>query len=148
VAEKGRVFTGARARFLLNGKKVGYARNVSGREEINYEDVNVLDNIQPEEQVATGYTCSMTSSLFRIVGESLKSQGWFPSIGANPEEHLKNILTNGDLVATIEDNQTGKIMATYEQVKVRGHNWTIDARGVVGEDVDFVAIRAKDESEI
>lgn len=148
MAEKGKLFTGARARFLLNGTKVGYARNVSGREEINYEEVNVLDNIQVEEHVPTGYTCSLTAGLFRIVGKTLKSQGWFPSLGANTEEHLSNILTNGTLVATIEDNQTGEIIATYEQVKIRSHNFTIDARGVVGEDVEFVAIRAKDESEV
>ena len=96
----------------------------------------------------TGYTCSLTAGLFRIVGKTLKSQGWFPSLGANTEEHLSNILTNGTLVATIEDNQTGEIIATYEQVKIRSHNFTIDARGVVGEDVEFVAIRAKDESEV
>ena len=50
-------------------------------------------------------------------------------------------------MATIEDNQTGKLIGTFEQVRVRGHNFSIDARGVVGEDVQFVAIRLKDESE-
>lgn len=148
MAEKGKLFTGARARFLLNGTKVGYARNVSGTEEIQYEPVNVLDNIQVEEHVPVGYTCSLNCSLFRIVGETLKSKGYFPNLGANTEEHLKNILTNGDLVATIEDSQTGEIIATYEQVKIASHNFTIDARGIVGEDVTFVCIRSKDESEI
>jgi len=149
MAEKGRLFTGARARFSIDGVKVGYARNVALSENINYEAIEVLDNIEVEEHVPTGYTVeNFTASMFRIVGSTLKSLSWFPKNGANVEEHLENILTSGDLTATIEDTRTGKIFATVEQVKVQSHNWTIDARGVVGEDVNFVAIRVRDESEI
>lgn len=39
--EKGRVFTGARARFIYNGRKVGYATNVAGSEEIQWDPVSV-----------------------------------------------------------------------------------------------------------
>lgn len=149
MAEKGRVFTGARARFLINGVKVGYARNVTLREEVQYEALEVMDNIEVEEHVPVAYrVANFSAGMFRIIGETLKSLGYFPPIGSNVEEHLENILISGDLTATIEDTKTGKIFATVEQVKVAGHNWTIDARGVVGEDVDFVAIRVKDESEI
>jgi len=148
MAEKGRLFTGARARFSINGVKVGYARNVNVSEEITYEPIETLDNIEVEEYVPTGYRVTFTASMFRIIGETLKSQGWFPQIGANTEEHLSNILVTGELTATVEDTKTGKLYATLEQVKVQSHNWTIDARGVVGQDVTFNAIRVKDESEI
>lgn len=148
MAEKGRLFTGARARFSINGVKVGYARNVALTESITYEPVAVLDNIEVEEHVPTGYEVRFTASMFRIIGETLKTQGWFPPVGGNVEEHLENILVSGELTATIEDTKTGKIFATVEQVKVASHNWTIDARGVVGEDMEFVAIRVRDESEI
>ena len=73
MAEKGKLFTGARARFLLNGEKVGYARQVSGGEEINYEAIDVLDNIQTEEHVPVGYACSLSAGMFRIVAKTLKS---------------------------------------------------------------------------
>lgn len=148
MAEKGKVFTGARARFVINGEKVGYARNVSGVEQIQYEPVDVLDNIQTEEFVAVGYTVQLTAEKVRIIGETLKSKGWFPKLGGNPNEHLTNILTSGDLTVTVEDSRTSKIFATYEQAKVSNHNWAIDARGVVGENMEFVAIRALDESEV
>jgi hypothetical protein len=147
VAEKGRLFTGARARFSIGGVKVGYATNVTVSEDINYEDIECLDNIEVEEQVPTGYRVSMSARFFRIIGDTLKSRGWFPSVGSNSEDHLKNILTSGDLSATIEDTKTGKLFATVEQVKIAGHNWTVDARGVVGEDMTMKAIRCKDESE-
>lgn len=148
MAEKGRLFTGARARFSIDGVKVGYARNVNVSEAINYEAVNVMDNVEVEEYVPLGYEVTFTASKFRIIGVTLKSRGWFPNAGANTEEHLSNILATGELVATIEDTNTGKIFATLEQVKVASHNWQIEARGIVGEDVTFNAIRLKDESEI
>lgn len=148
MAEKGLLFTGARARFSINGIKVGYAKNVAGREEIQYEPVEVCDNIEVEEHAPVAYRVSMSASVFRIVGKTLKSLGWFPSVGANTEAHLLNILNSGELTATIEDSATGKLLATVEQVKVASRNFSIDARGVVGEDVEFVAIRMKDESEV
>lgn len=146
--EKGLVYTGARARFSVGGKKVGWATSVSCSEEIQYDEAEVLDNIQVQEHVAVRYRASLQMSQIRIVGKTLKSDGFFPKLGANAEEHLRNILTNGDLVATLEDNETGELIATYEQVKVASHNWTVNATGIVGEDVSFVAIRVKDESEI
>lgn len=148
MAEKGRLFTGARARFSIGGVKVGYARNVAVTEEIQYDPVEVLDNIEIEEYVPVAYRVTFTASQFRIIGETVKSLGFFPNVGQNVEEHLENILIKGDLTATVEDTKTGKIFATLEQVKVASHNWTIDARGVVGEDLTFVAVRVRDESEV
>lgn len=112
------------------------------------EPIEVLDNVEVEEYVPTGYRVTFTASKFRVIGETLKTRGWFPENGANTEEHLTNILAAGEMSATIEDVKTGKLFATLEQVKIQSHNWVIDARGVVGEDVTFNAIRLKDESEV
>lgn len=146
--EKGRVFSGARARLMLEGVKVGYCTNVAGSEEIQYDPVEVLDNIQVEEFVPIAYRVTFTASLVRIIGETVKSLGWFPQQGRSPEDHLQNILVSGELVAVIEDNKTGRAMMTLEQVKVASHNFTVNARGVVGQDLTFVAVRMKDESEV
>lgn len=148
MAEKNRLLTGARSRFSIEGVKVGYARNVAITEEIQQEPVEVLDNIEVEEHVPLAYRVTFTASMFRIIGDTLKSRGWMPKNGANTEDHLLNILTSGDMVATLEDTKTGKLYATVEQVKIASHNWTVDARGIIGEDVTFVAIRVKDESEV
>lgn len=146
--EKGLVVTGARARLLINGIKIGWATNVSVSESITYEEVRVLDNIQVQEHVPTSYAVGLSASRIRIVGKTLKSQGFFPSVGQDPDEHLQNILTNGELSVTLEDNQTGQIIATYEQVKCSDHNFTVTSVGIVGNDMNFVAIRSKDESEV
>lgn len=147
-SEKGLVFTGARARFLINGIKIGFATNVSGSEEIQYDPVEVLDNLQVQEHVPIGYTCTLSASRVRLVNKTLKSQGFFPSVGGNAEAHLTNVLNAGDLACQVEDNATNAIFANYEQVRLASHNWTITARGIVANDMTFVAIRARDESEI
>ena len=148
MARKNRLLTGARARFSIQGVKVGYARNVAVSEEIQYDPVEILDNIEVEEFVPVAYRVTFTASQFRIIGESLKSLNLFPKRGPNTEAHLENILISGDLTATIEDINTLTVISTLEQVKVASHNWTVDSRGVVGEDITFVATRVLDESEI
>ena len=148
MSEKGRILTGARARFSIDGVKIGYARSVSISEEIEQFPVEVMDNIEVEEFVDIAYRVRFSASWFRIVGETLKSLGYFPQSGSNTEEHLTNILLSGSMTATIEDTKTQSIVATLEQVKITSHNYTIDARGAVGEDMEFVAIRVRDESEV
>lgn len=145
--QKGRVFTGARARFMIDGKKVGFATNVAGSEELQLDPVEVLDNIEVDEFVPVAYRVTFTASLVRIIGETIKSEGFFPKSGTSPDEHLTNILLQGDMVCVIEDSKTSKKMMTLEQVKMASRNFTINARGIVGKDVTFVAVRMKDESE-
>ena len=146
--EKNLIITGARARFMINGIKIGMATNVSVSENITYERAKVLDNIQTQEHVPTDYDVTLSMSRLRISGKTLKSQGFFPKLGASAEEHLSNILTNGDLVCTLEDTQTGTILGVFEEVKIASHNYTVNAVGITANDVQFVAIKAKDESEI
>jgi len=148
MAQKGMIFTGARARFRIHGVPVGYARNVNVSEEVTQEPAEVLGNIEVSEYVPTGYRVTFTAGMFRIIGNTIKSNGWFPSNGASSDEHLTNILAMPeDMTASIEDSKTGKTVALLEQVKIASHNWAVDARGIVGEDCTFVAIRLKDESE-
>lgn len=147
---KGDVFTGARARFTVNGKVIGFATDCTGSEEIQYEPINVLDNIQVQEFVPIGYTVSFNASRVRLVNRSVKSPEIeiFPRTGKDPQEHLRNILQIGtDFSAVIEDSVTGQIIMLLEQVKVASHNFSVRARGVVGEDMNFVAIRMRDETD-
>lgn len=146
--EKGRILTGARCRFSLNGKKVGYATQVTLGETDQHEAAEVLDNIEVEEYVPVGYRVNFACRLLRIVKETLKSQGYFPSVGQNSDEHLLNILNTGLLTGTLEDPKTGTIYATVEQVKIEAKTVTVDARGLIGKDVTFNAVRVRDESEI
>jgi len=147
----GNVLTGARARFSLDGTQVGYATGVTIRENITYDPIKVLDNIQVTEHAPTDYEVSMTAELVRIIGTTIKSSGWFPKQGTGPEDHLSNILTSGELTATIEaDANIGSptVIMHVEGVRISERNVNVTARGVVGTNVTMVAIRARDESDL
>lgn len=147
---KGDVFTGARARFTANNNVIGFATNCTGSEDIQYESINVLDNIQVQEFVPVGYTVSFNASRVRLINRSVKSADIdiFPRTGQTPQQHLQNILNIGeDMNAIIEDTVSGQIFMLLEQVKLASHNFSVTARGVVGEDMNFVAIRMRDETD-
>jgi hypothetical protein len=147
MADKGRIITGARARLLIDGKKVGYATQVTVREEIDYVPAEFLDNIEVEEFTPDAYRCSGSCAFVRISGETLKSQGFFPKTGATSEQHLRNILLQKEVSLVLEDNKTNKPMETIVGVKFAGRNLQVGARGIAGHDCDWVGRRVLDESE-
>ena len=147
----GNVLTGARARFTIDGVQVGYATGVTIREMIQYEPIKVLDNIQTVEHAPTDYEVSMTAELVRIIGTTIKSQGWFPKQGTSPEDFMSNLISGGDLTAVIEaaaNIGTPQIVMHVEGVRISEQSVNISARGVVGTNVTMVAIRARDESDV
>jgi len=134
------VFSGARARFKIDGVPVGFAAGVSGSESIDYEPVDVLDLLEVKEFVPVAYRATLSAQVFRVVGSSLKRLGIFPQ--------EQNILTTGDLTCAIEDKLTGETMAQFEQCKAQEHTFDVTARGIVSENVTFVTIRMKDEYDL
>lgn len=142
------ILTGARARLQLNGVKVGFATGVSVRDTIDYEPVQVLDNLHVESHEPIGYTASMSADRVYLVDKPLKSQGWVPKQGKSSLEHLLNILATGELVALIEDSKTGTVVKQVEGVKISEQSFSVTARGVVSENVSMVAKRVRDASDL
>jgi hypothetical protein len=132
-------FSGARARFKVDGVPVAFAGGVSGTESIDYEPVDVIDLLEVREFVPVAYRATLNAQVFRVIGQSLKAIGIFPV-----EE---NILTSGDLTCTVEDRLTGNTMAQFEGCRAQEHSFDITARGIVSENVTFVTIRLRDEFE-
>lgn len=148
-----RTFSGARARFYFNGTQVAYASGCDGSEEIMMEPVEVLDNLPVKEHVPVGYRVTFNANIFRTVASgastdvapgSLKEQGIFPKFGQRGER----ILTMTPVTVFIQDRNTGKVLYVIEGVKPTSHNFSITARGVVAQNVSFVAIKMMDESEV
>lgn len=146
-----RVFSGARCLFLFNGEGVGFASGVSGSEEIQYEPIDTLDHLEVREHVPVGYRVTLGAQVFRTVSQgasddlnapgSLKGQQIFPK--------FDDIFRIQGVDAIIQDHQvTQKILHQYQTVKTSSYNFNITPRGVVGQNVNFVAIRAKDETEV
>lgn len=157
---RGQIFSGARARFTINGTVIGYATNCTGSEEIMYEPIEVLDHLQVVEFVPVGYRVSFSAGRVRLIGDNVGTNGSlrgqlaaFPRLGQDDQEFLLNILNQDDLQCQIEDSvgtandAKAKIFMRLEHVRVASRNWSITPRGVVGEDVGFVAVRMLDEIE-
>jgi hypothetical protein len=90
--------------------------------------------------VPVAYRATLNAQIFRIVGNSLKAQGVFPK--------LQDIITTTTMTAAIEDAElTGKTMSMFSGVKTAGHTFDVTARGLVTENVSFVAIKLDDESD-
>jgi len=140
---RGTVLHGARARFSINGVLVAYATNVSYREEITQEPIEVLDLLEVAEHVPTAYRCSMSCQFVRLVNNPVKNRDGvvlFPT--------LENILESDEVTATIEDSQTGAVVASVQRCRPSSYSSSIQAKGVVFTDMEWVCIRIQDESEL
>lgn len=133
-------FSGARAIFLINSTPVAFAGGVSGEETVEYEPVDVLGLLEVKEHVPVAYRASLNAQIFRVVGQSLKQQQILPSV--------ENIIQSEDLTAAIQDTVTNETVSLFTGVRCSGHTWDVTARGIVQENVTFVAIKVQDESEI
>jgi hypothetical protein len=138
------VFSGARARFKIGEVTVGYAGGVSGEETIDYESVDVLDLLEVREHVPVAYRTTLSAQIFRVVGKSLKSYEGTAIFPTNDQ-----IIASNALTAVVEDAEgpTPQNMLLFTGVRTAGHTFDITARGIVTENVNFVAIRVQDESE-
>lgn len=143
MAPRGFVQTGARARLSINGTKVALATNVSYSEETQHDPVEVLDQFEVAENVPVAYRVTLTAQMVRIITQPLKNRD-----GVLIFSRLEDILSSPEMTVTILDAVTGDPVATIERVKAVRYTNNIGARGIVLTDVEFVAIRIRDESEL
>ena len=142
------VFSGPRARVQINGARRGWGRNVNMRERLQYDPARVLDNVRTQEFVPLLYEVGLDMEQIFIVGRSLKGDGIFPGVGRNTDEHLLNILNQGELDVSVEDNREERILAQVPDAKCSEHGLRVEAGAIVGEDVQFVATVMFDATEV
>lgn len=141
--ELGKILSGARARLSINGSAIFYATNVNYGEEIQYDPVEVLDKLEVAEHVPVAYRVNFSSQHVRVVNQPIKNRDGiiiFPK--------LSEILKGGELTASVEDTVTGTVISNIIRVKAARYTINIGARGIVMTDVEWVAIRIQDESEL
>jgi hypothetical protein len=154
-----KVFTGARARFLIDEVQIGYCAGVSGEEAIDYEPVETLEFLQVREHIPVAYRASLSAAFFRLVGSSLKQyqgkEGGAGGMSIFPK--FDNILTSGAMSAVIQNSQPAAdaasdepgstIIAKFVDVRAASKTFDVSSRGIVTENCSFVAIKQMDESE-
>ncbi len=130
-------FSGARSIFFLGQTPVAFAGGVSGGESVDYEPVDVLNLLEKREFVPVAYQATLSAQVFRQVGNSLKKQGFMPK--------EQDIITADDLSCSIKDSVSRTTIALFQNVRCSSYNFNITARGIVAQDLQFVAIRMRDE---
>jgi hypothetical protein len=133
------VFSGPRSRLKVDGNVIGYTGGLSGGEQIDYEPIETIDFLEVREHIPVAYRVTLSSSFFRIIGQSLKARGLFPT--------LENILTSGVLTVSVEDSLTGNTPMQFEQARLASKNFDIGPRGIVSDSCEWACIRLRDESE-
>ena len=100
---------------------MAYASGVNGSEEIQYEPVEVLNELEVKEWVPVAYRVTLSASIFRTFTDtsaqkaglgSLRVQGLFP-------KNTGAILGFGQMSAMITDNKisAGKPILLYKKVQ-------------------------------
>lgn len=128
---------------MIEGVKVMYATNVSYSEEIQHDPVEVLDQFDVAEHVPIAYRVTFSAQMVRVITNPIKLRD-----GVVIQPRLEDILSAPELTATVEDRASGTVIANIERVKAVRYTQNVGARGIVLNDVEFVAIRIRDESEI
>jgi len=141
------LFSGARARLEIDGVTFAYVTGLNGREENIIEDAEVCDNPEVAEQVTVGYRASGGCSHFYFLRDTVKSLGWFPKVGANPLEHLRNLIRTKEFTIHVEDNITELPFMIGERAKIATRDWSIAPRTLSVENIEFKLIRWRDVSE-
>lgn len=146
--ERGRTMSGARARLLVAGQKIGWATGIRVRESIQYNPTRVIDEIEVAEHVPLTYDVSVSFTTLTILNKSLKQLGLFPKGGAAEGSRLFNILNHEELTVVVEDSVTSTALFQLMGVKISEQNLSFDAGNISGSDVTAVARSVKDASEL
>lgn len=147
MADKSKIFSGARAILSVGNDTIGLASGVSGGEVIDVVPIVVLNNVQTVEHVPVGYTVSFSASQVVFAGGRFKDRNLFPLTDGNPVTHLQNLLSVGGgpsgLTVTIFDSAAGGLglYMRCENAQMVSKSWAFGPRDVVAENVDFVATR-------
>lgn len=144
--------SGARAIFTVNDVELGYALGVDVEEVVLYEPAVVLGKLKVVEFIPVGYEITQfTVQRLRLIDDSIRGDGTIPQIfprhGSSDTEMLEAILALDDIKCCIVDTVTNRNFILLEEVKVASRGLSVAPRRLTIENISFVAISMKDETE-
>src|SRR5512136_1501543 len=131
------VLTGGRARFFLNGLRIGWAMGVTVTEDITQEPVNTLDALVPAEHATTGYTVQMQCNIYKVPTKDLVAAGLWPRAGRTPDEQKMILYSFPELTAELWDSFLDVPVGKVYRIKPRTRNIQVQARGLVAVNCTF-----------
>lgn len=133
--------SGPRASFTINGIVVGYASQCSVAQSYSYSPVNVIGSVETLAHIPTSYSASVTFNNLRLVGQTLRTLGWWVPLGNGPTEHLRNLVQLPELTAVLEDTVTNTVCGLILGVRIESSSLNVSAGGLWTEDYSCVCRR-------
>lgn len=143
---KNKIFTGPRARVTIGTEEIAFGVSVSGTEQIQRLPAIALNSFHVKEWVPVGYDVAFSMSRLYLLEKSMKSMGLMPSTKALSSSHLAAVLNQTSMSVVIDDSMPdpGNRFMVLEQAEIVSRQFGFGPRDLVGEDVEFVAIRMYD----
>lgn len=134
-----RVFHGARATFIVNGKKVGIATNVSYSVEYDTVPSYILGRVSAAEITYTGQSpVSVSASGLRVINNGAYVATSLPK--------LQDILEHNEITISIYDRVEKKEILTVVGCRPTGYSTGVASRSISDLTVNFMGRIASDES--
>lgn len=133
------VFSGARAKLIVNGAEIGFATGVSASENIQLQRVDVLGNIDSQEIVPVNRVVSVQADFVRITNESLNE------LGIMPRGNTIDVLNFPEITLEVYDQVGDSPVWRVEGARCESRSWQVQSGSIVTVNASFQARRIFDE---
>jgi len=133
------VFSGARAKLIINGSEIGFATGVSASEQIQMQRVDVLGNIDSQEIVPVNRVVSVQADFVRITNESLQELGIMARGGT------ADVLNFPEITLEVYDQISDIPVWRVEGARCESRSWQVQSGSIVSVNASFQARRLYDE---
>ena len=133
------VFSGARAKLIVDGAEIGFATGVSASEQIQLQRVDVLGNIDSQEIVPVGRVVSVQADFVRIANQSLNDLGIMPRGGTT------DVINFPEITLEVYDQISDVPVWRVEGARCESRSWQVQSGSIVTANASFQARRLYDE---
>tara|TARA_Y100000114_G_scaffold152868_1_gene171892 strand:- start:453 stop:869 length:417 start_codon:yes stop_codon:yes gene_type:complete len=133
------VFSGARAKLIVDGAEIGFATGVSASEQIQLQRVDVLGNIDSQEIVPVGRVVSVQADFVRITNQSLNDLGIMPRGGTT------DVINFPEITLEVYDQISDVPVWRVEGARCESRSWQVQSGSIVTANASFQARRLYDE---
>ena len=133
------VFSGARAKLIVDGAEIGFATGVSASGQIQLQGVDVLGNIDSQEIVPVGRVVSVQADFVRITNQSLNDLGIMPRGGTT------DVINFPEITLEVYDQISDVPVWRVEGARCESRSWQVQSGSIVTANASFQARRLYDE---
>jgi len=133
------VFSGARAKLIVDGEEIGFATGVSASEQITHQRVDVLGNIDSQELVPVSRVVSVQADFVRITNTSLSD------LGIMPRGNTADVINFPEITLEVYDQISDVPVWRVEGARCESRSWRVQSGSIVTVNASFQARRLYDE---